>query len=163
MAPGIGDIIHVENMFFNRSSYTYLPTSKPLILALSSDLELSEIRIRPFLTALLARGVIAGFQFANRKLSSLGWHKDFACTHIWCHRNVSTAQYGFLRKHAHVPIIYDIDDLMTAVPDFVKNRPRIVKRVLWCLEHAQAVTTSTEILREHLLQHVPPPRISSTR
>lgn len=143
-------------MFFNRSSFIHAPRSKPFVLALSSDTELSEIRIRPFLTALLGRGIIGGFQFADRKLTSMGWHKDFSFTHIWCHRNVSTAQIRFLRKHANVPIIYDIDDLMTAVPDFIKNRPRIVERVRWCLDHARTVTTSTEVLNSHLRQHVPP-------
>lgn len=64
----------------------------------------------------------------------MGWHKEFAFTHIWCHRNVSTAQYRLLRKHQHLPIIYDIDDLLTADPDFVKDRPRIVERIRWCLE-----------------------------
>jgi len=145
-------------MFFSRSSFTYSPASDPFVLALSSDVELSEIRIRPFLTALLARGVISGFQLADRKMKSMGWHKDFSFTHIWCHRNVSTAQFRFLRKHAHVPIIYDLDDLMTAPPDFVKNRPRIVERVRWCLEHAQTVTTSTDVLRAHLIQLAPPPK-----
>lgn len=145
-------------MFFGRSSFTYSPAPDPFVLALSSDVELSEIRIRPFLTALLARGAISGFQLADRKMKSMGWHKDFSFTHIWCHRNVSTAQFRFLRKHAHVPIIYDLDDLMTAAPDFVKSRPRTVERVRWCLEHAQAVTTSTDILRGHLLKLVPPPK-----
>lgn len=143
-------------MFFLQPHFQYRPNPKPFVLALSSDIELSEIRIRPFLTALLARGIISGFQFADRDMKSMGWHKDFSFTHIWCHRNVSSAQYRFLCKNAHVPIIYDIDDLMTAVPDFVKSRPRIVARVRWCLEHAQAVTTSTDVLRGHLLQQVPP-------
>lgn len=143
-------------MLFSRSHFEYRKNLEPFVLALSSDVELSEIRIRPFLTALLARGTIAGFQFADRKMNSMGWHKNFAFTHIWCHRNISTAQYRFLRRNAHVPVIYDIDDLMTAVPDFVKRRPRVEERVRWCLENAQTVTTSTDILREHLRQQAPP-------
>lgn len=145
-------------MLFYHSRFEYRTNPRPLVLALSSDIELSEIRIRPFLAALLARNTISGFQFVDRKMNSMGWHKNFSFTHIWCHRNISTAQYRFLRKNVHVPMIYDIDDLMTASPDFVKSRPRIVSRVRWCLEHAQTVTTSTEILRGHLLQQTPPPK-----
>lgn len=145
-------------MLFSHSHFQYQPGSEPLVLALSSDIELGEIRIRPFLAALLARGVIAGFQTADRKMHSMGWHKDFSFTHIWCHRNVSTAQYRFLRKNQNVPIVYDLDDLMTATPDFVKARPRNVARIRWCLEHAQTVTTSTDILRGHLLQQIPSPK-----
>src|SRR3569833_2804472 len=144
-------------MFFHQSGFTHRANSEPLILALVSDHELSEIRVRPFLAALLARGVIAGFHFADRKMHSMGWHKEFSFTHIWCHRNVSTAQYRFLRKHQHLPIIYDIDDLLTAVPDFVKNRPHVVERIHWCLDHAHAVTTSTDTLRSHLLLRNTPP------
>lgn len=138
-------------MLFSHSHFKYRLDTEPSVLALSSDTELNEIRVRPFLAALLARGVISDFQFADRKMNLTGWHKDFAFTHIWCHRNVSTAQYRFLRKHQHVPIIYDIDDLLTAVPDFVKNRPHVVERIRWCLENAQVVTTSTDALRSHLL------------
>lgn len=144
-------------MFFHSSHFTHRTGSEPYILALSSDHELNEIRVRPFLAALLARGVIADFQFADRKMNSMGWHKEFSFTHIWCHRNVSTAQYRFLRKHQHLPIIYDIDDLLTAVPDFVKNRPHVVERIHWCLDHAHAVTTSTDTLRSHLLLRNTPP------
>jgi ribulose bisphosphate carboxylase small subunit len=146
-------------MFFYPSRFKYRANSEPFILSLSSDNELNEIRVRPFLAALLARGVIAGFQFADRKMRSMGWHKEFSFTHIWCHRNVSTAQYRFLRKHQHIPIIYDIDDLLTAVPDFVKNRPHIVERIHWCLDHARAVTTSTDMLKSHLCDTVQPEKI----
>ena len=137
-------------MLFNRSDFRYRSGSEPFVLALASENEVSEIRARTVLAALLARGTIAAFQFADRKMNSTGWHKEFSFTHIWCHRNVSTAQYRFLRKHHNVPIIYDIDDLLTAVPDFIKNRPRIVERIHWCLEHARAITTSTDVLRAHL-------------
>lgn len=121
-------------MFFLNPRFKYKADTRPFVLALSSDNELFEIRIRPFLAALVARDVIAGFQFADRRMNSMGWHKDFTFSHIWCHRNVSTAQYRFLQKNKHVPIIYDIDDLLTAVPDFVKNRPHIVERIRWCLQ-----------------------------
>jgi len=146
-------------MFFHQSGFTHRANSEPLILALVSDHELSEIRVRPFLAALLARGVIAGFHFADRKMHSMGWHKEFSFTHIWCHRNVSTAQSRFLRKHQHVPIIYDIDDLLTAVPDFVKNRLHIVERIRWCLDHAHTVTTSTDTLGSHLSDMIPSGKI----
>lgn len=145
-------------MFFFSSRFKYRADTEPFVLALSSDTELSEIRIRPFLAALLARGVIAGFQIADRKMHSTGWHKDFSFTHLWCHRNVATAQYRFLQKHRNVPIIYDIDDLLTAVPDFVKNRPHVVERIRWCLAQARAVTTSTELLGSHLRQETSRPK-----
>jgi len=142
-------------MLFSHSHFQHRPNPEPFVLALSSDIELSEIRVRPFLAALLARGVIAGFQLADRKMHSMGWHKDFSFTHIWCHRNVSTAQYRFLRKNQNVPIVYDLDDLMTATPDFVKARPRNVARIRWCLQHAQTITTSTDVMRSHLLRESP--------
>lgn len=142
-------------MLFYHSHFKYRAGSEPFILALSSDHELNEIRVRPFLAALLARGVIADFQFADRKMNPMGWRKEFSFTHIWCHRNISTAQYRFLQKHQNVPIIYDLDDLLTSVPDFVKNRPHVVERIRWCLDRAQAVTTSTDMLRLHLLRDMP--------
>lgn len=145
-------------MLFPHSRFEYRTNPEPLVLALSSDNELSEIRIRPFLAALLARGVIAGFQLADRKMHSMGWHKDFSFTHIWCHRNVSTTQYRFLRKNRNAPIIYDLDDLMTATPDFVKARPRNIARIRWCLQYAQTITTSTEVMKSHLLQELSAPK-----
>ena len=145
-------------MMFASHRYRYIRDSNPFILALSSDKEIGEIRIRPFLAALLARGVISGFQLADRDMVSMGWHKDFSFTHIWCHRNVSTAQHRFLRKHAEAPIIYDIDDLLLAPPDFVKARPRNMRRIQWCLDHAHIITTSTETLRSHLLNQIASPK-----
>ena len=141
-------------MMFASYRYKYVRDSNPFILALSSDKEIGEIRIRPFLAVLLARGIISGFQFADRDMTLMGWHKDFSFTHIWCHRNVSTAQFRFLRKQTQAPIIYDIDDLLLAPPDFVKARPRNMRRIQWCLDQARIVTTSTEILRSHLLKQV---------
>ena len=144
-------------MFFNSPRLTYAPTSgRPNILALSSDPELSDIRLRPFLSALLARGVIASYQFADRKMNSTGWFKTGRFTHIWCQRNVSTAQFRFLKKHAHVPIIYDIDDLLTDVPEFVmKRRARTINRIDWCLKHARTVTVATAALERHMRALVP--------
>ncbi|HEY0219334.1 MAG TPA: hypothetical protein VGC26_06160 [Afipia sp.] len=144
-------------MFFKRPKLTYSPAlDGPNILALSSDAELSEIRIRPFLSSLLARGVIASYQFADRKMTPIGWCKTGSFTHIWCHRNVSTEQYRFLRKHALVPIIYDIDDLLTDVPEFVmKRRARTIERIDWCLNHANVVATATEPLKKALRDKVP--------
>lgn len=144
-------------MFFKRSRLTYSPAGTgPKILALSSDAELSEIRLRPFLSALLARGVITSYQFADRKMIPIGWLRTGSFSHIWCQRNVSTAQYGFLKKHAHVPIIYDIDDLLTDVPEFVmKRRSKTIDRIDWCLKHASAVTVATEPLKSRLRDLVP--------
>ena len=145
-------------MLFKSSRLTYAPTSgRPNILALSSDAEISEIRLRPFLSALLARGIIASYQFADRKMNPVGWLRTGKFTHLWCHRNISTAQYNFLKKHAHVPIIYDIDDLLTDVPEFVmKRRMRTLARIDWCLNHAQAVTVAAERLKKELCCKIPP-------
>lgn len=86
----------------------------------------------------------------------IGWLRTGSFTHIWCQRNVSTAQYGFLKKHAHVPIIYDIDDLLTDVPEFVmKRRSKTINRIDWCLKHASAVTVATESLKKRLRDLVP--------
>lgn len=89
-------------------------------------------------------------------MSPIGWLRTGRFTHIWCQRNVSTAQYGFLKKHAHVPIIYDIDDLLTDVPEFVmKRRSKTIDRIDWCLKHATAVTVATAQLQKHLRALVP--------
>lgn len=143
-------------VFFNRSYLMYAPhDSGPNILVFVSDYELSEIRIRPFLSALLARGIIASYQFVDRKMRLMGWLKTVRFTHIWCHRNISTAQFRFLKAHSKVPIIYDIDDLLTDIPEFVmKHRPATVKRIEWCLERAHTVTTSTDRLKGLLSRRV---------
>ncbi|MBX9710948.1 MAG: hypothetical protein K2X60_07935 [Xanthobacteraceae bacterium] len=135
-------------MLFNNRCFVYSPSDKKKsVVALSSDAELSEIRIRPFLSALLARDVIASFQFADRKMNLLGCLKTARFTHVWCHRNVSYAQYRFLKSHPNVPLIYDIDDLLTSVPEFVmKRRPNTVWRIKWCLNRADFVTTTNEQL-----------------
>ena len=92
---------------------------RPAILALYSGDFIGEVRIKPFLNALLARGVIADYQVVDRSMTMAGPLKSYAFTHIWCQRNVSTAQFAFLKRHAHVPIVYDVDDLITSIPDFV--------------------------------------------
>lgn len=119
-------------------------TRGPAILALYSDDVLGDIRIKPFLNALLARGVIADYQIVDRAMKMRGPLKSYGFTHIWCQRNPSTAQFIFLRQHRHVPIIYDVDDLITAIPDFVATvKARVNRRINWCLRHAKAVTVAT--------------------
>ena len=82
--------------------------------------------------------------------------KSYRFTHIWCQRNVSTAQFKFLKRHAHVPIIYDVDDLITSIPDFVmRAKQRTRTRIDWCLHHAKAVTVATERLGASLREDVP--------
>jgi hypothetical protein len=128
----------------------------PSILALYSDNFLGEVRIKPFLNALLQRGVIADYQAVDRSMATIGPRKRYAFTHIWCQRNMSTRQFIFLKRHAHVPIIYDTDDLITSIPDFVmrvKRRTRM--RIDWCLRHANAVTVATERLAASLREDVP--------
>ena len=121
------------------------------VLALYSGHFIGEIRIKPYLNALLGRGVIAGYQIADRAMKMEGQHGDYAFTHIWCQRNVSTAQFAFLKAHSHVPIIYDMDDLLTAIPDFVASSKRtMLKRIAWCLQQAKAVTVASDKLKQYL-------------
>ena len=128
---------------------------RPAILALHADGFIGEVRIKPFLNALLARGVIADYQIADRSMKMVGPLKSYAFTHIWCQRAVSTAQFRFLKRHAHVPIIYDIDDLMTSVPDFVMRVKRRTRaRIDWCLQHASAITVATGRLAAGLREDV---------
>jgi hypothetical protein len=146
----------VATVFF-RSPYQYVrDAGKPAVLALYSDPFLGEIRIKPFLNALLARGVIADYVIADRSMHPIGPRKSARFTHVWCQRNVSTAQFRFLKRHADAPIIYDIDDLITSVPDFVmKTRARTIRRVNWCLQRANAVTVASQHLKTYLCEDVP--------
>jgi hypothetical protein len=126
------------------------------VLALYSATFIGEIRIKPYLNALLGRGVIGGYQIADRAMEMEGQSGPYAFTHIWCQRNVSTAQFAFLRAHSHVPIVYDMDDLLTAIPDFVaSSRRTAMKRLDWCLQHASAVTVASEKLKDCLNQDAP--------
>ena len=132
-----------------------MPVARP-ILALYCDSFQGEVRIKPFLNALLARGVIADYQVVDRSMAMSRPLKSYAFTHIWCQRNVSTAQFRFLKRHAHVPIIYDVDDLITSIPDFVMTMKRRSRaRIDWCLQHAKAVTVATERLAASLREDVP--------
>jgi hypothetical protein len=144
-------------VLFGRSPYSYARDGRrPAILALHADAFIGEVRIKPFLNALLARGVIADYQVADRTMALAGPLKSYAFTHIWCQRVVSTAQFAFLKRHAHVPIIYDIDDLLTSVPEFVmRMKGRALARVVWCLNHAKAITVSTQRLGARLREDVP--------
>ena len=120
-------------MFFRSYPFSYLRDARsPAILALHADNFIGEVRIKPFLNALLARGVNADYQVVDRSMAMAGPLKSYAFTHIWCQRSVSTAQFRFLKRHAHVPIIYDIDDLITSIPDFVMRvRHRTRARIDW--------------------------------
>jgi hypothetical protein len=129
---------------------------QPRVLALYSDNFLGEVRIKPFLNALLRRGVIADYQIVDRSMTLIGPLKSYRFTHIWCQRNVSTAQFRFLRQHSKIPIIYDVDDLITSVPDFVmKSRRRTQARILWCLNQATAITVASERLAASLKEDAP--------
>jgi len=144
-------------VFFRSYPFSYLRDARsPAILALHADNFIGEVRIKPFLNALLARGVIADYQVVDRSMAMAGPLKSYAFTHIWCQRSVSTAQFRFLTRHAHVPIIYDIDDLITSIPDFVMRVKRRVRtRIDWCLHHAKAITVATERLGSSLREDVP--------
>jgi hypothetical protein len=146
-------------LFRKPSSFTYSPpssTQRAFVLALYSDPFIGEVRIKPFLNALLIRGVIDGYQVLDRALKPLGPHRSARFTHIWCQRNMSTAQFAFLRQHAHVPIIYDLDDLLTSAPSSILMvKKRTLKRIHWCLEHATAITVASEGLASALGEDVP--------
>lgn len=144
-------------MLFRKTPYVYSPTApRPKVLALYSGYFIGEIRIKPYLNALLGRGVIDGYQIADRALKTEGLHGPYAFTHIWCQRNVSTAQFAFLKAHSHVPIIYDMDDLLTSIPPFVASSKRAMKkRLAWCLAQAKAVTVASEPLKRSLSEDAP--------
>jgi hypothetical protein len=144
-------------VFFKNPPFSHIQDAqRPAVLALYSDNFLGEVRIKPFLNALLMRGIIGDYQVVDRAMAMIGPLKSYSFTHIWCQRNVSTAQFKFLKQHAHVPIIYDVDDLITSVPDFVMRvRHRTRARIDWCLHHAKAVTVATERLGASLREDVP--------
>jgi hypothetical protein len=139
-------------MLFRKTPYIYSPEARGAkVLALYSGYFIGEIRIKPYLNALLGRDIIADYQIADRTLKTEGLHGPYEFTHIWCQRNVSTAQFAFLKAHNHVPIIYDMDDLLTSIPDFVASSKRAMrKRVAWCLSRAKAVTVASEPLKQSL-------------
>jgi hypothetical protein len=144
-----------ERMFFRKKPYVHAGGLKHAqVLALFSDSFIGEIRIKPYLNALLSRGVIADYRIADRSMSMVG-PGPYAFSHIWCQRNVSSAQFSFLKAHRHVPIIYDLDDLLTQIPDFVASSKRAThNRITWCLEHAAVVTVASDALKAHLRQDV---------
>jgi hypothetical protein len=150
----------IARMIFKRTPYQYVRDAKPArVLALYSGHFIGEIRIKPYLNALLGRGIIGGYQVADRAMKMEGETGPYAFTHIWCQRNVSTAQFAFLKANTHAPIIYDMDDLLTAIPDFVASSKRAMKRRIgWCLHQARAVTVATEALKTSLGEDAPASR-----
>jgi hypothetical protein len=144
-------------MFFRKKPYVHSrDAASPRVLALYSGAFIGEIRIKPFLNALLGRGVIGGYQIADRTMTMEGPQGPYSFTHIWCQRNVSTAQFAFLKAHSHAPIIYDMDDLLTSIPEFVASSKRTaMTRLAWCLRHAKAVTVATDRLKDSLREDAP--------
>jgi hypothetical protein len=140
-------------MFFSKKPYVHASDLKPArVLALFSDSFIGEIRIKPYLNALLGRGVIADYRIADRSMAMIG-PGPYAFTHIWCQRNISSAQFAFLKAHRHVPIVYDLDDLLTQIPDFVASSKRAtLNRIGWCLQHAKVVTVASGTLKARLRQ-----------
>lgn len=143
-------------MFFRKSPYVHSRDARPAkVLALYSGASIGEIRIKPYLNALLGRGVIADYQVADRAMKMEG-REPYTFTHIWCQRNVSTAQLAFLKANGQVPIIYDMDDLLTSIPDFVSSSKRtMLNRVAWCLKHAAAITVASDRLKAYLQEDAP--------
>lgn len=140
-------------MFFRKKPYVHAGDLKHArVLALYSDSFIGEIRIKPYLNALLGRGVIADYRIADRSMALIG-PGPYAFTHIWCQRNISSAQFAFLKAHRHVPIVYDLDDLLTQIPDFVASSKRAtLNRIAWCLQHAKVVTVASDMLKTNLRQ-----------
>lgn len=139
-------------MFFKKSPYVYAGGAQlPRILALYSESFIGEVRIKPYLNALLGRGIIADYQVADRAMTAIGPAGPYNFTHIWCQRNISTRQYSFLKSYQHVPIIYELDDLLTSVPAFVASTKRkALARIQWGLQRAKAVTVASETLKHHV-------------
>lgn len=144
-------------MLFRTPPLKYLGRNhRPSVLALYSDDFIGEVRLKPMLNALLNRNVIDNYQIADREMKLVGPLKTYGFTHIWCQRNVSTNQFHFLKRHVDVPIIYDIDDLLTSAPEFVSyTRQRTIKRIEWCIHHATVVTVATDQLAANLREDVP--------
>jgi hypothetical protein len=142
----------LARMFFQKSPYVYAGGKHPpKILALYSDRFIGEVRIKPYLDALLGRSVIADYQVADRTMTATGPAGPYNFTHIWCQRNISTRQYSFLKNQQHVPVIYDLDDLLTSVPAFVASTKRnALARIQWGLQRAKAVTVASETLKRHV-------------
>lgn len=147
-------------MFFRKRPYVHTRDVRPArVLALYSDTFIGEIRMKPYLNAMLGRGAIGSYQIADRAMRMEGQSGPYAFTHIWCQRNVSTAQFSFLKAHSHVPMVYDMDDLLTSIPDFVASSRRAMKkRIDWCLRHAIAVTVASQGLRQALGEDAPATR-----
>jgi hypothetical protein len=144
-------------MFFRKRPYIHSRDARPArVLALYSGTFIGEIRLKPYLNALLGRGIIADYQIADRIMTMEGQSGPYAFTHIWCQRNVSTAQFAFLKAHSDTPIIYDMDDLLTSIPDFVaSSKGTMMKRIDWCLQRARAVSVATDKLRDYLREDAP--------
>lgn len=139
-------------MLFRKNPYVRSRDAGPArVLALYSGTFIGEIRIKPYLNALLGRGVIADYQIADRAMKMEGQQGPYTFTHIWCQRNVSTAQFAFLKANNDGPIIYDMDDLLTSIPDFVASSKRTaMRRIAWCLRNARAVTVASDRLGRYL-------------
>jgi hypothetical protein len=146
-----------KRMLFRKSPYQYVRDAKPArVLALYSGHFIGEIRIKPYLNALLGSSAIAGYQVADRAMKMEGQPDPYVFTHIWCQRNVSTAQFAFLKANSQAPIIYDMDDLLTSIPEFVASSKRtMMKRIGWCLQHAKAVTVASDRLKAYLREDAP--------
>lgn len=144
-------------MLFRKRPFVLARDARPArVLALYSSTFIGEIRLKPYLNALLGRGVIGSYQIADRAMKMDGPSEPYEFTHIWCQRNVSTAQFAFLKAHPHAPIVYDMDDLLTSIPDFVaSSRRAMMRRIDWCMQHAKAVTVASDQLRECLRSDAP--------
>lgn len=142
-------------LFFKPKLFHHRSGPPPKVLALYSDPVIGDIRLRPYLDALLARGIIADYIAADRKINPIGPQREFDFTHIWCQRNVSAAQLHFLNRHASIPIVYDIDDLLSSPPGYVmKTRQRTLARMARCIELAKTVTTPSKALAQSLHQDI---------
>ena len=142
-------------LFFKSQLFRHRPGAPPKVLALYSDPPIGDIRLRPYLDALQARGVIADYVAVDRSMDPIGPQRNFDFTHIWCQRNVSSAQFRFLNRHASNPIVYDLDDLLSSPPRYVmKTRQRTLTRMTRCIELAKAVTTPSEELARSLRQDI---------
>jgi len=143
-------------LFFKPQLFRPRSGAPPKVLALYSDPSIGDIRLRPYLDALQARGIIADHIAVDRNMNPMGPQRNFDFTHIWCQRNVSSAQFGFLNRYASTPIVYDLDDLLSSLPPYaIKARQRTLMRMTRCIELAKAVTTPSQQLARSLHQDLP--------
>jgi hypothetical protein len=125
------------------------------LLALAGDIDalIAEIRLRTPLQALVQRG---GFSLEARSFHDCSAadlrRADVLIVQRGLNQRVARLQRQMRRQGGTV--LYEIDDLLTELPDHVSNQGRILARrhdLLDCMRQADLVTVSTERLGRTLM------------